>query len=96
MRRFTTGMMVAVLSGSLFAGVAVAQTGGQGGRGGEAESGSRARTSKPTRMTITEACETDSAIYCDDDERRGVSKVACLRRNKSLVSPDCAAVIGGR
>ncbi|CAG0954651.1 hypothetical protein MYXO_00406 [Myxococcaceae bacterium] len=86
MRRIGTGFLALALTTTLAAGAASAQA-GEGKQ-------KRARESRPAKVSLTEACEVDAAIYCDDDERRGVDKVACLRKNKDLVSPGCAAALG--
>lgn len=101
MRRFGIGVFAVALAVGLSAGDAYAQAGNpaSGAAGGAAPAASKpakARKARPAKVSLTEACEIDSAIYCDDDERRGVGKVACLRKNKGLVSPGCASALGSR
>jgi hypothetical protein len=95
MRRFGRGRFVLALVTGLVAGVASAQTSAPA-PAAKSNKPMRTRQAKPARVNINAVCETDAAIYCGDDVRRGVSKRACLRANKSLLSPDCAAAIGGR
>ncbi|MCC6639846.1 MAG: hypothetical protein IT386_01640 [Deltaproteobacteria bacterium] len=99
-RRFGIGVFAFALAAGVSAGDAYAQAqspaGGAGSAAPAASKPVKARKARPAKVSITQACEIDSAIYCDDDEHRGVSKVACLRKNKGLVSADCASALGGR
>lgn len=98
MRRLGFYVFIVTLVAGLSAGVASAQTEkpAAGATKPAATKSAKTPRAKTTKLSLTEACEIDSAIYCDDDEHRGVSKVACLRKNKSLVSASCASALGGR
>ena len=89
--------LVLSLATGLAAGTAIAQAdapaAGGAAKPAAAAKPKKARTAKSKRVNITEVCEIDAAIYCDDDEKRGVSKKPCLRANKALVSEECAAAL---
>lgn len=97
MRSIGRTALVLALASGLAAGVAGAQANdpaaGGASKPAAASKPRKARATKPVRANISEACVTDAAIYCDDDEKGGVTKAACLRANKSLVSADCAAAL---
>ena len=97
MRLLGRTALVLALATGLAAGTASAQANppaaGGAAKPAAAAKPKKARAAKPKKANITEACGTDAAIYCDDDEKGGVSKAACLRANKSLVSPECAAAL---
>ena len=97
MRLFGRTALVLALATGLAAGTAIAQTDAPAADGAAKPAAAakprKARAAKPKRVNITEVCEIDAAIYCNDDEKRGVSKRPCLRANKVLVSEECAAAL---
>ena len=96
MRRLGMGVLVVTLATGLSAGVASAQAEKPAAGAAKPAATKPAKAPKAAKVkkaSVNEVCQTDSAIYCDDDEKRGVSKKPCLRANKALVSEECAAAL---
>ena len=99
MRRLGMSVLVVTLATGLSAGVAGAQAEKPAAGAAKPAATKPAKAPKAAKVkkaSVNEVCQTDSAIYCDDDVRGGISKLACLRKNKDLVSADCASALGGR